>query len=1086
MNSIIEPKPLTIEERSHKMVEMVNQMVPRNLQADTVVCPCNDEHRPVYPVRYAYSNLYGDYTAKAAMPPEIKKLLELCPATDIDDEGLCSIEDTKGFSARLLRSGWVYVFEEGDYPTRTDTEGKLLIFKHTITYAHNGQVYDESDTSNEATTAIEAGDADEFFIPHTRVYNSNSQAWELQEQFPHYPYLAIKKDVITARFFFSDIPLSDYTLNKMATDLEFRRSFMQEINLVNFSDNPYALEANENHINYLVEEYKDEASKFSVFVEQTKKIGSKLPSEYFSEITNTPNISKGAQSLLSQMKASLDYGEKSSLIILHDPVGYQKDILSLYSFITTAYASFQHHWSYPNQVGHYLSAIKEHLIHPDILQTAAGNQLHETFLDNIDVDGWQTYWPEIELGYKEFEKLQSHIVQLYSDFLSNPSIKNEIGGIKNYIDHVFLIKEQYEQGYLLEREFFDEIKAYGEFHELLLSPLNSSKSGIQTLNLIFSVDKPEGELWKSLCDIVTKLLEEDELKKGGKRYFKEQKLSVLQSIVLICWDALGYSFIKNHSQLSKAASISRNITQSGIDFLAKKVLPVFLEFFDLRVSFDKLNLLSGQQFMSWMDSLNGNSVGLNTPKDMKMLLNWEEKLRNAKAAGTFTTIQFYYMSSGLPVDKETFKNTRIFGVAISSLLMGILEFHAAKITEYDKNDPLNVGAVNIFRMQMIIHLFSITEGIIKTREAAGVYVKRVTYPPLQRILLKISLPEAQSALAKLGIKSLGYIVALLGAGLPLVESMAEFDKKNYVAGGAKFTEALATLALSIGVAGVGEANAIIDSAAAMSKNPVIRFITRFAWQIVLIAVVVLVVSSIIYHLFKTDKFTELLKNCFWGNGSKYFAGGYVTEENQKTSRPKRKLAQLKKYIDNYEKYTAYYQVELQEFLNFFFTPQLKIISKGNVTPSVAKNYYSGMHYIIRYQFKLTNFQCGISDIEYQLIEPKPLFVNQSTTNSANRDVVIKRDGIEYIASQNSKFNAAFEQALALALNNASPREGEFEFNVDIDVGICAGDPLKSHSIPSLYWYYLVDRIRGDIAPLRYRGANLQEKICGYINDEGTE
>ncbi|WP_163497521.1 hypothetical protein, partial [Escherichia coli] len=75
------------------------------------------------------------------------------------------------------------------------------------------------------------------------------------------------------------------------------------------------------------------------------------------------------------------------------------------------------------------------------------------------------------------------------------------------------------------------------------------------------------------------------------------------------------------------------------------------------------------------------------------------------------------------------------------------------------------------------------------------------------------------------------------------------------------------------------------------------------------------------------------------------------------------------------------------------------------------------------------------DIEYQLIEPKPLFVNQSTTNSANRDVVIKRDGIEYIASQNSKFNAAFEQALALALNNASPREGEFEFNVDIDVGI---------------------------------------------------
>lgn len=51
-------KYLTPEERHlRKVVEAVNQASPRNLQADAVVCPCENEHRPVYPVRYAYSNL---------------------------------------------------------------------------------------------------------------------------------------------------------------------------------------------------------------------------------------------------------------------------------------------------------------------------------------------------------------------------------------------------------------------------------------------------------------------------------------------------------------------------------------------------------------------------------------------------------------------------------------------------------------------------------------------------------------------------------------------------------------------------------------------------------------------------------------------------------------------------------------------------------------------------------------------------------------------------------------------------------------------------------------------------------------------
>ncbi|MGA3694810.1 toxin VasX [Enterobacteriaceae bacterium TYF_5] len=1087
---------LTPEEKHlRKMVEAVNQAAPRNLPADAVICPCENEHRPVYPVRYAYSNLSGDKNAVAAMPPEVKKLLELCPAQpdiEVYEPEVCTLEDTKGFSARLLRSGWVYVFEEGEFPTRTDTRGQLLIFKHTITYTHNGQVYDENDNSAEAEKAVTGGDADEYFIPYIRVYDTESLTGELKEQFPHYPYLAIKKDVIRARFFFSDIPLPDYTLNKLTADPAFRASFMQEINLVDFNDNPYALELHEEHIDYLVEEYKEESHRFAAFAKQAKEIGSDLPKgHYFAEITNTPDVSKGSETLLAQVKASLDENEKSSLVILHDPVGYQKDVLAFYSFVTAMYAAFQHHWRYPNQIGHYLSTIKMHLDHPDIAQTGAGHRLNEQFLDNIDMQGWQTYWPEIESGYKKFEQIQQNIAHLYGDFLTNPAITDKIGGIKNYTDHVFLIREQYAQTDFWHLAFFEEVRRYSEFHEQLLSPLKSSASGQQVLSLMFSVDKPEGKLWKNLCDIAVNLLSEEELRKGGMNFFKEKMLPSLESVLLIGWDALGYAFTETHALLKKNIGRSRHITQAGIDFLAGKVLPAFLGFFDLRVNTKTLQPMSGKQFMGWMDSLNGKAAPLkNTVGQMRTLLNWDEKLRSPAVTHAINTVQYHYASTGLPVDKETFKNTLKLSLSLYSLLTGILELQAAnKMSDYDKNNPLNTGAVNILRTQIVVNLVKTTEGIIKTRQAAGLYMKRVTYPPLRHILMKIHLPEPKSVWAKRTVKSLGYLVALLGAALPIAECMAELDKKNHVTAGAKFTEAVATLALSIGVAGVGQANAIIEGAAVLSTNPIIRFATLYAWEIVLIATAALIGSAIIYYIFETDDFDELLKNCFWGNGDKYFAGGYLTKDNDDIDRPIDRYDQLNKYIKNFEKYTAYYQMELQEFLNFFFTPQVKITAQPQ-----AKAGQLPTTYVIHYQFRLANFQCGLSDIEYQLVKLKKtvMYASQMPVKylPPKPDIILRRKGFEYIASDNHIFNQAFdlafEQALMTALQNTSLRAGEFKFSFKVDAGTHSGDPLKNNSVPSVHWYYLTDRIKGDIAPLRYRKGNLQDKIYGYIDDKGME
>ncbi len=234
-----------------------------------------------------------------------------------------------------------------------------------------------------------------------------------------------------------------------------------------------------------------------------------------------------------------------------------------------------------------------------------------------------------------------------------------------------------------------------------------------------------------------------------------------------------------------------------------------------------------------------------------------------------------------------------------------------------------------------------------------------------------------------------------------------------------------------------------------------------------------------------------MKQCFWGNGDKYFAGGNEIIGNSDTSRPLSKRQQLEKYTKFLENYINYYQIELQEFANVFFTSQLQVkaILKPDFQPS-----YGTAHYSIQYQFKLSNFQYGISDIEYQLVEKKMPHIYPSETPikyiSKQGNTVVKYKGAEYLASQQEKFNTAFEIALQNTIEIALQKDtilgnGQLTLNFEIEAGIFTGDPIGK-SIPSIYWYYIIDRIKGEIAPLRYRNGNPDDKIYGCIDEEGTE
>ncbi|HCZ9324955.1 TPA: hypothetical protein O4G34_003430, partial [Proteus mirabilis] len=214
-------------------------------------------------------------------------------------------------------------------------------------------------------------------------------------------------------------------------------------------------------------------------------------------------------------------------------------------------------------------------------------------------------------------------------------------------------------------------------------------------------------------------------------------------------------------------------------------------------------------------------------------------------------------------------------------------------------------------------------------------------------------------------------------------------------------------------------------------------------------------------------------------------------DSQNINRPDIKYDQLEDYIKHIEDNQNYYRMELQEFANLFFTSQLQV--KAILKPAFQPSYGTA-HYSIQYQFKLSNFQYGISDIEYQLVEKKMPRIYPSETPikyiSKQGNTVVKYKGAEYLASQQTKFNTAFEMALQNTIEIALQKNtilgnGQLTLNFEIEAGIFTGDPIGK-SIPSIYWYYIVDRIKGEIAPLRYRNGNPDDKIYGCIDEEGTE
>ncbi|EPG9799900.1 TPA: hypothetical protein JD360_16655 [Providencia stuartii] len=1021
---------LTLEEIERQMVELVNQLAPRNLQADAVVSPCDCNVRAVYPIRYAYSNLYGEKSTQATLPPNIDVLLNAN-----------SSQETHGFSARILRDGWVYIFEEGEFKTRPDKQGELLIFQHISSYS-----------SSETEDVQEVY---ETFIPHLlNKGKDGQQTAQLIALEKRYPYLPIQKDVMQISALFSEVPLSHYVLKKIKQDALYRRQFMQQMSIVDYNNNPHCVKATYEHIENLVEDYKSEAEQYKHYFDSLNFLGANS-----AQLSEIPNLKQNTDLLLGQLTETLDYEECSSLIILHDPIGYHQDILTAYSLITALLAMYQTQYLHPYTIGRYIEQIEKQAT--ESKDTEDGKKILEILAKSINQSGWNKEWKDLKFIFEELEARQKNLVELHADFISNAAIRTKVGSTVQYFKHAFPIKERIKENDFLSEDFILEVTQYCSLYGQIMAPLHESTVGTRALDILLTVDLSDKEsLWNIVSEGVFAFLDEGEVQDFLKQQSKELlgKLGVsIEHFSLVCRNHLGYAFTQVHQLLQKMGSGVQKLSQESAEFLAEKLLPSLLNFFDADISLTELNIFDGQESHELIQRLRrkGKIIENAVNTTSRRFFDWENRL--AKSTDSLVYLPKIIRkgtAKGIVLAKDinSLANAASAGYQI---IVSALEIQTLmQISEYEKNDPLKQGVLNWYKLQLYSVILASITGVVESIKLVNDALGRIKTPFLKKITKNFKLSiSAEKKLNDGLLKGIGTGASILGFAVPMYEASLTYSIGNTKA------------AIGQAVGGIGSVIAI--NALEALKGPK-------GWLKLAVGLGLYLAGYTMNKLYSWDHLETLLKNCFWGSGDKYKFWGVDRDKVKKNRITTQVVNMRKNEVD--EKSLL---IEQQEFLNLFFPASLQVIETPRLT-------------YVQYIFTLPNFALGVRDIEYTMVREMLGSTPNYHQSYKPNDIIVHGEN-KYYPSEN-QFTKNFDEELKKAIASVGDIKETLVLSFKVDSGIDntalaiskMGYDQPSY-IPKLYWYYIVDLNENKISPLRYKnwsgGIDGKNITFGFIDGE---
>ncbi|MBD2784000.1 hypothetical protein ID858_05055 [Xenorhabdus sp. DI] len=1030
-----------------KIVDEAQARVPYELDMDTVVRPCDLNIRPIYPARYAYMNFFGSArNSKAALPS---------PIYDYIDPEMLSLYPAEGYCIRMPRAGWIYVKEEAPLKTRgSQHKGRLLIFKY-------------------GPQVVEVKDGIRGLIVKYTQYErtAGNASWEKIQPANGsaglgYPFLALNKDVSKISIVYSEVPFSERILDKIDKDESFRRNAMQFVDLDD-EKSAYAIDATEEHLEALIEEFKEVEEQFARYHEHLQDLQDPdAPPVNLGDLTTEDTYAMDVDLVMRQMDSVRCpyYKDKAKIVVLHDPVGYQRDILNVHTLLSIWQRSYMATNIYPLTIGQFIEQLEYAVVD--------NFTLSEQFKDNIHLDNWQTWWPKLIDPIRDVNETQEATVALYRGFFEDLGVADKLGGLTHYFSNFFSVNEKKDD---LSEEDAKEFKIFCTLISELLGPLKISDAGMFTLLRVLAgnLSSESSSTWDVVRNGVVNTLGHDGANKDvmAKYLTKgvDQLLNATAEIIahLFVVGAEKASQISIYAYAGNVEKLNQYFTIKCLSFLGVEMQKGNHVVLDEKSWNQLLKKLEEYKNQGITGKVKGGMSKVNADLKKwggKKVFNWFKRVDDYtyRLFVKVPTIKFnkpkfkYVVAEHLKVQTSVLFDCSLSGL---DLYMKLYTFYSlASQSNFDQNDPLKASSRTLYIR--FTYLNTVIGGMVAARNVSELLGKAAARAEL--LAQKINRP-VMGALLGTASRNL-----LLNSDYVKIIAKRAVVATGFLSGTLAYYDAYHAFSLGNEMEGYSHAaigtGTFIMTGTFLLTTPAIggaigatsaggAGLASLGGPIFWGGMALAAIGYIGAIMFSKNEFENLLNNCFWGRGNKYAFWNLKrpSDISDQFNTARKMDKDIKKA----------FLVERQEFLNLFIRPILKKEKnkKGKIT----------------YSFLLPNFRLGESELIYN--------ISKSSYGEEGRNHPGYYLTLMGYKKAKERFESLMEDALSNIFDKNKKSGSENQINENGVMTLSLDIEEEHIKYLNLSWYYMPTE--DIISPLRYQWGEeptWENAIYGY-NDE---
>lgn len=954
---------------------------------------------PIYPVRYGYANFFGELMPAQA-PPVIS-----------DMQNATGLKETGGYLLRLLREGWIYIKEEGD-------KDQFHIFKYAQTETATGVI--------------------EKFEKYYFTNEENAQdglTLDTSSGATFYPFAFVTANTKEISIAYSEHEWSATIIDKMNGDEDLRKKSMQRIDLSNTSTD-FSVEANQDHLNALVEDYRTNDEKWL-----TDKDASKPSEQGYDANTASKSYHLSSEGIVKTIQKSHSEKKDGILVALFDPVGRQIDLAYALSLNIADEQAYVANNLYPLTIGNFAQACLDSK-EPAIQKAAE---------ENLATEALSKYQEDTIEKQKLKQKERQRLLALMDAFMAGDYATDEIGSLTTYLTYYF---ESDEEG-VLEPE--REVSTLLNLTADLLGGITASEEGN-----------------KYMDDWIGQAFSSDQNNVASGIPFKVAQILFTQCQSALPWDeaptkltlTLGPWLAKLHTEVMYGVESSVHETRlsanKGLSQFAKEVLPEMIELLygveytggKVQLTIEEFEKLVQDLAKTSHVNIDPNQYSKGKLKFGKKLYEWSEDI--AKNATTrFIELNEVRITKLAPIEIQKIAETAPVKTTLHLAGFALNNGFAAwsfwanvdsiqKVlaqTNFDNADPLNDGG-HLYQMTKLTGYMTAISTDTATLAHSALKVTNKTLPKISGKLAAQIRPNLavyeQRLGAELAKNSIRNLVVAANVAVVLTSAYSGVQSWNS------------------GNKGAAIGNGMIAGASIYFILAAFSIVSGGIVPIAL-AFTTLIAGTLISDHYTKQPFENLLYSCFWGTSEIYPFWDAFADSASLTNANDRKdyyLDDKNRGLSRY--FETAFRIESQEFLNYFYMPKLSIIDRS-ITP-----YNGPSKTMLTYTFILPDFKMNVSELFGSV------YTNQESS---------------YPIMATPKPNDAATQAFSSALTKALERVTNEDFKKD---GLHLTVDVEFEQPVTLFWRYQPSD--GMVVPQRALSGNsiVGTKYIGMKDDRPND